>query len=62
MKKYRLNHEELPFTIPPYSYEFIKSRKYGKWRIHDSEDNACGSAEDEDSAKEAVNDLNGTLF
>ena len=55
---FRINYCELPFTKGPYSYEFIVARPNGKWRIRDSDDNACGSAENEESAKAAVHQLN----
>jgi hypothetical protein len=54
VNRFRINYEQLPFTVGPYSYEYIASRVSGKWRILDANDNACGSAEDEESAKEAV--------
>lgn len=58
MKQFRINREELPFTVGPYSYEYIATRDSGKWRIRDVNDDACGSAENEESAKEAVRLLN----
>lgn len=57
---YRLNEMQLPFANGPFSYELIEARSSGKWRLHDSRDNAVGSAEDEGSAIEAVRVLNNT--
>lgn len=55
-QEYRINYDELLYTTDPYSYsyEFISARSHGKWRIRDAKDNACGSAENEASAQEAV--------
>lgn len=58
MKDYRINYDEIPFSVPPYSYEYVGERAYGKWRLKDSKDDAVGSAEDEESAKIAVEKLN----
>jgi len=58
MDSYRLNRSELLYAKPPYSYEFIAARKDDKWRIKDSQDNAVGSAKDEESAQQAVRILN----
>ena len=58
MKNYLLNQSELVYAKAPFSYEFIKARQSGKWRICDKNDNAVGSAEDEASAIEAIKQLN----
>lgn len=54
-----LNSAELAFAKGPFAYEYIAARDSGKWRIHDSKDNAVGSAESEAEAVDAVRDLNG---
>jgi hypothetical protein len=54
----RIKSEQMLFTRGPFAYEFIETRKTGKWRIHDRDDNAVGSAETEEDAKAAVARLN----
>lgn len=54
-----INDAELAFAKGPFAYEYISARDLGKWRIHDSKDNAVGSAESEAAAMDAVRDLNG---
>ncbi len=54
----RLNSYEMPFAKAPFSYEYIAARASGKWRIHDSQDNAVGSAESEEDAAAMVAKLN----
>lgn len=55
------NNAELAFAKGPFAYEYISARDSGKWRIHDSKDNAVGSAESEAEAVDAVRDLNSAL-
>lgn len=56
----RVAEDQLPFATPPFSYEFIGTRKSMKWRVRDSKDNAMGSAETEDVAQIIVDHLNAT--
>lgn len=55
---YRISASEMPYATPPFSYEFIATRKNGKWRIKDSKDNAVGWAENEEAAKFISEHLN----
>lgn len=59
---FRLNSEQLAFAVGPFAYEFVPARTTGKYRLHDSKDNAVGSAETEAGAAEAVQELNGRKF
>lgn len=58
MDDYRINPTQLPFAVPPFSYEYIAARANGKWRIKDAKDNAMGSAENEEAAIFICNHLN----
>lgn len=52
-------HEQLPYAAGgPFSYEIISSRRSGKYRIHDSRDNAMGSADTQEEAEAIVRQLN----
>lgn len=55
---YRLNPEALRFAVAPFSYEYVSSRAFGRWRILDSQDAAIGSAETCAGARTAVDHLN----
>ncbi|WP_321820913.1 MULTISPECIES: hypothetical protein [unclassified Burkholderia] len=55
---YRINACEMSIARGPFSYELIRTRQTGRWRLQDSNDNAVGSAEDEAAAIEAVRVLN----
>lgn len=57
----RVNREELPYSKGPYSYEYVSTRKEGKFRIRDQNDNAVGSADTENEARETVSRLNVSI-
>lgn len=54
----RIAGDQMPYAKGPFSYEYIADRKSNKWRIHDSQDNAVGSADSEEEAKVLVKRLN----
>jgi hypothetical protein len=56
----RLNRTQLPFAVGPFSWEYIAERPEGeRYRIHDSKDDAVGSAATEAHAIDMVRRLNG---
>ncbi len=58
---WRINQDQLHYSTPLYSYEFIARRPVGQqWRIRDSQDNAVGSAATVEAAIMIVERLNAT--
>lgn len=52
-------HEQVPYAAGgPFSFEIVNSRRTGKYRIHDSADNAMGIADTEEEARQLVRLLN----
>lgn len=60
---YDINRGQLPYAKGPFSYEFVEERPVGEqWRIHDSKDDAVGSASTEDGAQQGVAYLNSLTW
>lgn len=51
-------YDQLPYSIPPYSWEYVRSRPFMKYRIRDSRDNAVGHAETQQAAELIIDHLN----